>query len=335
MRRRTISLLLAMLPGGAGAAAAPSPAVTAYEGFVAPILRARCVECHGPDKQKARLALHTWEALVRGSDAGPVIAAGRPDESVLVQRLKLPLDDEEHMPPSDHPQPAAAEIALLERWIAQGGTREARVTELNLPPDLLAALGQLSGRLAALRPAGAPEARWELDDAAVSAARAPVASVVAALQRRFPGALLYESRTGTALHFTTAGLGAEFGDAELSLLEPLREHVVVLDLSRSGVTDASAGLLGRFRALRTLRAAFTRLGDPTVAALVGLPALEHLTLHASGVTSASVPNLRQLPRLRTLRLGETAAEGAARVAGLPLGPPPDPALPAPAPNANP
>lgn len=317
-------LQLAALLGGAtagGIAAEALPAGgRAYDDFVAPILLARCVECHGPDKQKAKLALHTWEALARGSDAGPVIVAGRPAASPLVQRLKLPLDDEEHMPPADHPQPAAEEIALLEHWIARGASREVRVAELALTGPLAGALAQLPARLAALRPATVPEVRWELDSGAVAAARAPLADQVAVVQRRFPGALEYESRTGTTLHFTAAGLGSDFGDAELAALEPLRGQIVALDLSGSGVTDASAGLLGQFASLRVLRAAFTRLGDPTATVLGTLPALESLTLHATQVTAASVDAFRRLPRLRALRLGGTPAEEPARAARLPVGP---------------
>src|SRR5687768_8918211 len=54
---------------------------TAYDEIVVPILRARCVECHGEQKQKAKLAVHTWDSLQKGSDAGPILVAGKPDES--------------------------------------------------------------------------------------------------------------------------------------------------------------------------------------------------------------------------------------------------------------
>src|SRR5689334_19712735 len=55
--------------------AIPARAASAYDEVVAPILRARCAECHGEQKQKAKLALHTWETLMHGSEGGPVIVA--------------------------------------------------------------------------------------------------------------------------------------------------------------------------------------------------------------------------------------------------------------------
>src|SRR5436190_9914480 len=91
-----ITICAAVVGSGVGAARAAS----AYDEVIAPILRARCAECHGEQKQKAKLALQTWETLMRGSEGGPVVIAGKPGESLLLQRLRLPLADEEHMPPN-------------------------------------------------------------------------------------------------------------------------------------------------------------------------------------------------------------------------------------------
>ena len=296
-------------------------AASAYDELVAPIFRARCVECHGEQKQKAKLALHTWDALARGSDAGPVLAAGQPGESVLLQRMRLPVDDEEHMPPQDRPQPSREELELLARWIERGASRTAPLGELGLPPALAQAAAELPAKLAALpKPDATAEPRWELDADAVTKARASTAAAVAELQRTFPGALSYESRTSAALHFTAAGLGRDFGDAELAALLPLREQLVLLDLSGTGITDASAGTLGEMRALRVLRAGFTRVGDATVARLGGLGRLESLTLSGTAVTEASLAALSKLPALKSLRVAGTPLERPAQAANLPVGP---------------
>ena len=63
-------------------------ASSAFEAVVAPIFQARCASCHGAEKQKGRLALHTWERVAQGGDSGPLWVAGKPDESELVRRLK-------------------------------------------------------------------------------------------------------------------------------------------------------------------------------------------------------------------------------------------------------
>ena len=171
-------------------APAAGAAASAYEQIVAPIFQARCASCHGEEKKKARLALHTWELAEKGGDSGPLWVAGKPDESELIRRLRLPADEEEHMPPSDEPQLSADQIALLERWIERGASRAATVTELQLSPALASAAAELSKALALEKTAPRHTERpWELDAVEVEKTRAPLAAKFSELQQRFPGAL--------------------------------------------------------------------------------------------------------------------------------------------------
>jgi hypothetical protein len=296
-------------------------AASAYDEIIAPIFRARCVECHGEKKQKAKLALHTYDGVLRGSDAGPIVVAGKPDDSVMLQRLRLPLGDEDHMPPQDHPQPAAEEIALLARWIERGASSKTTLAELDLPAPLAKAMEQLPNKLAEIEKAQPPaEALWEFDPAAVAKLRAPLANKVAELQRRFPGALSYESRTSAALHFTAVGFGRAFGDAELARLAAVSDDLVLLDVSGTGITDASAPVLARCTKLRVLRAGFTDVGDVTAQTAAALPSLELLALSETKVTAASVGALSKQRTLRALRVAGTAAERPAQAANLPVAP---------------
>jgi hypothetical protein len=315
LRRMGLGLTALLLLSPAGRAAG------AYDEIIAPIFQARCVECHGEQKQKAKLALHNWEGLIRGSDGGPVIMAGRPGESVLLQRLQLPVSDDDHMPPAEHAQPGPEEVALVARWIEKGATRTATLRDLELSTPLAAAARDLPARLAALRrPAVMTDAPWELNAVAVERARAPRAAAVLELQRRFPGALSYESRTSAALHFTAAGFGTAFGDAELAALKSVARDLTSVDLSRTSITDQSAGVLVGMANLRVLRASATKLGDATVAQLAALPKLESLALSDTQVTAASVAVLSRVRSLRALHVAGTAAERPAQSANLPVGP---------------
>ncbi len=89
-----------------------------FEKQVRPLLVSRCHSCHSSrGKTKfAGLALDTAAGLRRGSDAGPVVIAGKPEESrlLLAVRGKLPA----RMPPTG--PLSESEIAVLERWVAMG-----------------------------------------------------------------------------------------------------------------------------------------------------------------------------------------------------------------------
>lgn len=84
---------------------------------VLPAMQARCVECHGPDKVKAGLRLDSLAATLAGDEFDRVVVPGDPDESILLQRVMLPRDHVDAMPPKGEGM-SEAEIASLREWIA-------------------------------------------------------------------------------------------------------------------------------------------------------------------------------------------------------------------------
>lgn len=87
---------------------------------VQPLLAARCVECHGPQKAKHKLRLDTIEGIMKGgAELGPAVVVGKPDESPLVKVCVMKPDEEMAMPPKGE-RLTAAEIAVLKAWIAAG-----------------------------------------------------------------------------------------------------------------------------------------------------------------------------------------------------------------------
>jgi hypothetical protein len=103
---------------------------------VQPILDRHCTACHGPDKAKGGLRLDSIEGLVKGGDSGPVVVAGRPAESLLVSRIRLPMEHDDHMPPEGKSQPAAEELRVLDWWISAGAATSGGVEELRVPDEI-------------------------------------------------------------------------------------------------------------------------------------------------------------------------------------------------------
>ncbi|CAN5874770.1 PSD1 and planctomycete cytochrome C domain-containing protein [soil metagenome] len=85
---------------------------------VRPILNKHCVECHGPEQQKAGLRLDNRRDFFAGGDVGPVVEPGYGDESELIHRVRSE-DDFERMPPKGEGL-SASEIDLIRAWIDQG-----------------------------------------------------------------------------------------------------------------------------------------------------------------------------------------------------------------------
>jgi hypothetical protein len=103
---------------------------TVYQLGVAPILSQKCISCHGMEKSKANLQLHSPESILKGSENGDVLKAGLNGESVLFKSIHLPLDDEDHMPPDGKLQLTPDELRILTLWIKSGGNFDARINEL-------------------------------------------------------------------------------------------------------------------------------------------------------------------------------------------------------------
>jgi len=106
--------LLSLLPLTLAVPASAEPAVS-FEADVRPILKAYCFECHGEgDKPKGGLDLRLARLLRQGGKSGPGVVAGKPDESLLLERVA-----NETMPPGKK-KLSAEQIAVLRRWVAAG-----------------------------------------------------------------------------------------------------------------------------------------------------------------------------------------------------------------------
>ena len=77
----TLTLMACVLT--AASAPADTKPVPSFADEIVPLLKERCVSCHGPAKQKGRLSLALPPAIVRGGENGPVISPGKPGESLL------------------------------------------------------------------------------------------------------------------------------------------------------------------------------------------------------------------------------------------------------------
>lgn len=88
---------------------------------VEPLLRARCLTCHGVDEQQGGLRLDSKERALEGGDSGEVIASGKSEASVLIHLVAGILPNGARMPPEGKGKPLTPdEVATLRAWIDQG-----------------------------------------------------------------------------------------------------------------------------------------------------------------------------------------------------------------------
>lgn len=168
---------VAPAPATASASAPPAPPappalahldvgpgqVALYRDVVAPLLARRCGECHSGAHDEGGMRVDDLAKLVKDQDLVP----GKPDRSPIVQRMSLPTKDDDHMPPSDKPQPEAWEIAAVSAWVAGGAAADSVVAVSDLPASVVKGLSLVAS------PATAPAS-----STATASASPPPGSVV-------------------------------------------------------------------------------------------------------------------------------------------------------------
>jgi uncharacterized membrane protein len=130
-------------PASAPEPVAPTQPASAPAGHAAlsgsAFLATYCTKCHGPSKQKGKLRVDSLAAMLKGGADGPALVPGSPDKSSLVTRLRLPLGNDEHMPPAKETQPSAAEVAAFASWVRSGAGAGATAASKPAQPSTVTA----------------------------------------------------------------------------------------------------------------------------------------------------------------------------------------------------
>ncbi|MEJ5367475.1 MAG: DUF1553 domain-containing protein [Bryobacteraceae bacterium] len=102
-------------------AAAPAAAPD-FQKEVRPILSANCFHCHGNDRttRMVGLRLDIREGLFSTRRSGPLIVPGKPEKSLLYQRITARDPARRMPPPQAHKTLKPEEVAVIRRWIESG-----------------------------------------------------------------------------------------------------------------------------------------------------------------------------------------------------------------------
>lgn len=258
---------------------------TFFQARIAPVLDRHCVSCHGPEKQKAKLRLDSFEAVMRGAESGVMVKPGDARGSELFRRITLPASDDEVMPTDGKPLLSRDEIRNIELWIDGGASASKVVADFPGAPPL--------SRFKPAEPARAPD--WR-----------PRAAEIAALESRYHVRLVPRSQVPTdGLVLRTASAPGRCDDAVLTALAPIAPLIVEAELARTRVTDAGLAALAGWENLRTVDLTRTAVTSAGLAPLARLRTLETLNLTDTAVDDAGVAPLRTLPSLRRLWLHGT------------------------------
>ena len=262
-----------------------------YEHVIKPILSANCTTCHGSSKAKGKIRLHNPEEIKKSES----IVEGNTDESTLIERIFLPDDDEDVMPPEGKKRLSPEQKKMLSWWIAEGANFEKTIAEVNIPEDISTIIAGLeySPPIEIKKAFNLPEPAQPANGEAVTAiGKAGILVMQLAQDTKY-------------LSANVINVAKSFNDAQVKLLVPVKDHLTWLDLSRSGITDQAANDLGQLNMLTKLHLENTAVTDQTLQHLSKLENLEYLNLYGTKVTDAGLENLKSLKKLKKLYVWQT------------------------------
>lgn len=293
-----------------------------------PILEKRCIECHATPfvengrtkKPKGGVILDSKDGITTGK-RGKLVVAGKAADSILVESICLPADDEDRMPPPKKGDPLGKEqIELIKSWIDGGAefgkwTGKAKDGEKaeDKPKD-----GEKQKEGDKPKAGDKPAEKPKSGDKPTEKPKGKGSDPVKELLAKLPAVQDEQLAAFAAGPFTVRRLEAgspllvvscaghtdTVDDQALTALLPIAEHVVDLDIGRSKVGDQGFATLAKLPNLLRLDLRQTAVGNG-VAALVACPRLESLNLFGTKVTDYGMAALGNLKNLQSLYVWQT------------------------------
>ena len=271
-------------------AAVPLEKAVVFNDVILPILEQKCVSCHNPDKLKGELILSDAKSIQKGGKSGELYVPGKPEISLLLERVHLPDEDKKHMPPAGKAQLTSDEVMLLTLWIKENSDFKKKVLDFPAQDSLRL--------LATARLSPAEKAEEEFDFQAADE------ETVKKLNNDYR-TVAFLANESPALSVNIYNRNA-FNAKQLDELDEVKKQIVSLNLNKMPVKDEDLKRISKFENLRKLDLNFT---DITASGLKELTSLKHLhSLTLSG-TKINFKDLRaQIPafkKLRTISVWET------------------------------
>jgi uncharacterized membrane protein/uncharacterized protein YjbI with pentapeptide repeats len=259
-----------------------------YSDLVQPILESRCYSCHNASKQKGKLRLDERDHILKGGKNGVVLVANKVDESEMIDRLLLPLDEEDHMPPKEKKQLSSTEIEILKNWIVSGADFEKTISELKQVDQVGAILN--SGT------------QTKLSDVPVQEVSAADEATITKLKRL---EVMVVPVAQNSNYLSVNLINTTNIDSALLILQNLKQQVIWLKAGSTTIKDIHLKSIGSLTNLTRLNLDDTKLTGERLSDLNPLTNLLYLNLSNTQIAVASVVSLSFLKNLQSLYLYNT------------------------------
>ncbi len=275
----------------------PEAEMLVYEDLISPIFESKCISCHNTQKAKGNFLMTTYENLLKpGESNTPSITPQRPDKSELFNRVILPEEHKDHMPPEGKTPLTQNEIALLKFWIEAGAKKELYVREAKKDKNMSTVIEKLLPDLSRYR------RKVQIENIKQKTLENELKEIANTLSIR-----IQKDSTGEDAYFTIAMSfpPAPFTNDQFKILHPYAAVFSKASLVSSGIDDAGLYYIGQMINLEKLFLQKTNIDGSGLVYLQHLPKLKVLNLSFTKVDDKAALDLLKIHNLEEVYLYRT------------------------------
>lgn len=274
----------------------PRPKITVldsadvYLDLINPMMNSRCVSCHNPGKKKGDLLLTSYTNMMKGGESGEVVIPGDIEASEFFSRITLPENHDDFMPSEGKRPLSDQEVSIIEWWISSGAPPEGFVTEIDTDKKIAAIVNNYLG----------------LDKNNLLNKEVPSADTSILDSLRLQGFVINRLMKDNYFLDVNFSLSErELKIIDLELLLQIKEQLVWLNLSNSGIKDKHLEKIGQFENLVKLDLSGNEISNNELDQLSKLTNLESLNLYNTPVSEGLLQILPKLAMLQKIYLWQT------------------------------
>lgn len=242
-----------------------------YTNVITPILEDKCVQCHNDNKTKGELNLTTVNHIMNGGENGKIIKPKFAIESPMFTSLKLPFEEDAHMPPTGKPQLTTSEIWLIKHWIDSGADFNKQIANYSSNDTLNNYLKNYL--VLPLKKVKEPNLKdiKQLKEDGFTVKR-----------------LVYNQ---PFLSATFTSINQDVSKSAIKNLLNIADQLIELNLHDTKITDEYTKTIQQLKNLKSLRLDNTKITDETLNHLKNLSSLKSLNLFNTAITSNGLSDL--------------------------------------------
>jgi len=265
-----------------------------FEDLIMYSLNQKCVECHGPNKQKGSLRLDSKEWILKGGKNGTIINLSDSKKSELLKRILLDINEEYHMPPKKKEQLFEEEKTIIEWWIASGAPFNVKVSALGKTNEINSIIQQFHKKITSQQSIKSSERE----------SISPLTSSKIDSLKALGWNISPLSKNDN--HIRITGFNVEQPlDSCLKQLIDIKDHIVELKLSFKELNEKHIETISSLSNLEKLWLDHTTLNSKSLKFLTKLEKLAYLNLSYNELKYDDLISIRALKKLEKLYIMNT------------------------------